>query len=122
MNHITLGELAVLLKNCQENSHVSFNFPEQYPEHFLSYRGYYDQIALGHGPFNYPEPVTRDLLIARTLAAIGMTFSGYKGGEYIMTADTPVWVANASNPSGYALTRVQDTGYDIILHTVKVDD
>lgn len=122
MNHITLGELAVLLKNCQENSHVSFNFPGQHPTWFRSYRGYYDQIALGHGSFDYDMPVTRDILIERTLSSIGMTFSGYKGGEYIMTANTPVWVANASNPSGYALTRVQDTGYDIILHTVKVDD
>lgn len=120
MNQVTLGELAVLLKNCEENCHVKYNFPDQYPTWFRSYRGYYDQIALGHSSFDYDTPVTRDILLERTIASIGMTLTGYKGGQYVMTADTPIWVANASDPSGYALTRVQDTGYDIILHTVKI--
>lgn len=33
-------------------------------------------------------------LLSECKAAMGQVFTGYKGGDYVMGALTPVWVAN----------------------------
>lgn len=114
---LTMGELITLLKNCQNNEEIYFNFPGQFPTTFDSYRGYYDEIALGHGHYEYPHPITRDILIQRIEEAMGPVFTGWKGGEFVYDANTPVWVANPGQCEGYAITRVIDKGYKIILFT-----
>lgn len=62
----------------------------QYPGCFDSYRGYYDQLMLS--PCS--TPITVGELIQKGRDAIGSTFEGYKGGEYIMHGDTIVYVDN----------------------------
>lgn len=52
-----------------------------------SYRGYYSDLAFEHG-----ETTVADLLKC-CRKAIGSTFVGYKGGEYVMDEHTSVYVA-----------------------------
>lgn len=54
-----------------------------------SYRGYYCDLAFERGPGTRPAGA----LLAEARAAMGEVFEGYKGGEYVMGATTPVWVA-----------------------------
>jgi hypothetical protein len=70
-----------------------------------SYRGYYSDLAFRP----QDEPVTAGDLLAQCRAAMGQVFEGYKGGDYVMGALTPVWVAHygdcgqkllAINPDG----------------------
>jgi hypothetical protein len=55
-----------------------------------SYRGYYSDLAFEQGEGTRPAA---DLL-AECKAAMGQVFCGYKGGDYMMGALTPVWVAH----------------------------
>lgn len=53
-----------------------------------SYRGYYDQLA-----FTPCGLMTAGDILEFASGAIGRRFEGYKGGSYLMSADTPVWLA-----------------------------
>lgn len=55
-----------------------------------SYRGYYSDLAFEQGDGTRPAA---DLL-ADCRRAMGEVFQGYKGGDYVMGALTPVWVAH----------------------------
>ena len=54
-----------------------------------SYRGYYSDLAFELGPN------TRSVqgLLSDCRAAMGQVFEGYKGGDFVMGALTPLWVA-----------------------------
>ena len=70
-----------------------------------SYRGYYRDLAF--------EPVTtqrsaEDLLV-ECQSAMGKVFEGYKGGDYLMGENTPLWVANYGS-CGTRLMGVDDSG------------
>lgn len=70
--------------------------PLDYPE---SYRGYYSDIALCSG-----EIGTVGELIKVLCDTIGKTYTGYKGGEFYMGPDTPLWFA----PYGACGPRIMD--------------
>lgn len=81
---LTLGELITLLEQAPQDLVVERGFGRP-----RSYRGYYDQIAFEHA---------RDVQVADMLTdakdAVGETFLGYKGGNFHMTVDTLVNIAN----------------------------
>lgn len=54
-----------------------------------SYRGYYEDLAFE------PSDGFRKAsdLLADCLSALGKTFEGWKGGDFLMKEDTPVWIA-----------------------------
>lgn len=54
-----------------------------------SYRGYYCDLAFERGKGKMP---VRELL-KECRAAMGQVFTGYKGGDYVMGALTPIWIA-----------------------------
>jgi hypothetical protein len=54
-----------------------------------SYRGYYCDLA-----FEPREKTTAGKLLELCRGAMGRGFTGYKGGDYTMGENTPVWVAN----------------------------
>ena len=59
-----------------------------------SYRGYYDHLAIGYNRVG--DTTVGSLLDAvRYMLKLGI-LEGYKGGEYILNHDTPVWAANYS--------------------------
>jgi hypothetical protein len=53
-----------------------------------SYRGYYDDVA-----FEPTKNVTINSMLAAARSAVGVTFSGWKGGEYRMNEWTTAWLA-----------------------------
>lgn len=58
-----------------------------------SYRGYYNHLALN--PATQSRYLSSQALLQRLRTAVnGEVFVGYKGGDYLMTKDTPVWVAD----------------------------
>lgn len=110
---LTLGELIDVLKDCGSSAEVRFGFGYLAPTSIGSYRGYYDHLSLRWAD-GYTVTVG-DLL--KTLDdALGRTFSGYKGGNYRATRETPVWVDNAADASGTAVIGVEDySNYVVIL-------
>jgi hypothetical protein len=89
-NTMTLGEMIDILSLANPEAEVSYDFPDQYPTRVDSWRGVYAQLALGHGS----KPIAVSDMLADLNAAVGATFTGWKGGEYEMDRETPVHVAN----------------------------
>lgn len=81
---MTLGKLIDALEAMPEGAEVA-NLTSAH-----SYRGYYSDLAFEQGEGMRPAA---DLL-AECKAAMGQVFCGYKGGDYVMGALTPVWLAS----------------------------
>jgi hypothetical protein len=119
-DQMSLGQLIDKLKevrarNNKEDATVNFDFEYARPADFSSWRGVYAELALG---FAFDgDYTTLDDLIARAERAVGHTYDGYKGGEFTMTRDTPVWVANYGNSGSTAVTGVYDDGWQVVLLT-----
>jgi hypothetical protein len=81
--HVCLGELLDGLRQADPEGWVYLTSPH-------SYRGYYSDLAL--------EPTTTPIrvweLINQLSDVIDTELTGYKGGEFLMSADTPVWVSH----------------------------
>lgn len=80
----TLGELITHLENLPETMVVKEGFLGPH-----SYRGYYEHLA-----FEPAENVQVRDMLADARYALGQTFHGWKGGEYLMIENTPCWLAN----------------------------
>lgn len=80
---MTLRKLIAALEAMPEGAEVA-NLTSAH-----SYRGYYSDLAFEQREGARPAA---DLL-AECKAAMGEVFCGYKGGDFVMGALTPVWVA-----------------------------
>ena len=54
-----------------------------------SYRGYYVDLAFEKAP----EKITVEDALDMCKSAMGEVFTGYKGGDYVMGRNTPIWIA-----------------------------
>ena len=82
-----------------------------------SYRGYYKDLAIEPGPVTSLVEVGLGVL----RQAVGSTVEGYKGGEFLITRESRVWVSTCGDCSGLMVTGVEqdDEEHTIILRTTK---
>lgn len=78
-----LGLLIKFLEKCDPNIVVPMGFSNPH-----SYRGYYQDLA-----FEPTENVTVKGMLESAKSALGTTYTGYKGGEYLMDENCEVWLA-----------------------------
>lgn len=89
-----LKELIDILERCELSKTVEgFGKPH-------SYRGYYCELAF--------EPMTTTIqdMLEAALSADGESYTGYKGGSFVMDGDTEVYIAyegSCGNPITKAL-------------------
>jgi hypothetical protein len=81
---LTLGTLIKILEKQPLGKKVKHGFGKAH-----SYRGYYNQVA-----FEPKAGVDVHYMLLQAKAALGTTYTGYKGGKYKMTADTTVNLAH----------------------------
>lgn len=112
---LRLGQIIHLLEGQPKNNGVQFDFCRFNPGHLTSYRGYYDQLALTY-EMKEKDPTVSEIL-QMMKAAVGATFQGYKGGDFMMDEDTPVWVAEYGSTSETVLTGITAEDYFTIFHT-----
>jgi hypothetical protein len=72
-----------------------------------SYRGYYSDLAFDHDS-DSQRPVREVLADCRK--AMGEVFVGYKGGDFVMGRNTPMWISSYGSASGLRLMAVEDDG------------
>jgi hypothetical protein len=70
-----------------------------------SYRGYYSDLAFKL--CGYKRKVADTLAMAKD--CMGETFEGYKGGDFEMSRNTPVWIANYGS-CGERIMSINDDG------------
>lgn len=102
---------------------IRFDFGSAIPTGFASWRGAYEEIALGYTLTGYDDrdSKAKDIrlndFIKMVESAIGETFEGWKGGDFVMSKHTPVWVANPGNSDNTGIFEVVDGKYCVILMT-----
>ena len=113
---MTLGELVATL--CPYNKELPVKFDDgSIPGDFDSYRGYYRYIAIGRGSTS----MVGDLLEKAT-SAIGQTYEGYKGGEFTMHKNTPVFISEWGSSSGVGVVGVEFVNGVVTLKTRDVEN
>lgn len=115
-----LGELIDLLAACDQEASVVFDFARVVPTNFDSYRGYYCHLALGWGKPK-DKVLVRELLHAAR-CALETTFQGYKGGEFKMFTNTPVWASNYGDCDRYMIIGTRSDPGVVTLVTQKKED
>jgi len=113
--HLTLGKLIEKLSESGVDQPVTFDRGGS-PGEFGSYRGHYSDLYMEVEE----APVTSFDLLARAKAALGATYEGYKGGDFTMGKDTPLWRATYSH-CGEAVIGIRNTDTSIELITKEID-
>jgi len=111
----TLGKLIEALEKQPQDNWVFYSFGYFKPTTFGSFRARYEDLALG-----YTEKVGHIAvkeLLERCKDANGKTFEGYRGGEFTMHLDTPLWIANDGDNPKTAIERLSDEKYMTVIHT-----
>ena len=98
--HLTLGGLIRTLKDAPEDALVLFSdgIP---PDDLDSYRGYYSDIAISNDSSG--NRILVSAFLAKCTDALGNTFEGYKGGDFVMDDTSPLWRAGYGHASGIAI-------------------
>ena len=126
MDIMTVGELIAklepivakqseVIKKYGHEATVMFDFEYLKPTSFHSWRGVYAELALGFTEEGEEKPVSK--LLEQARAVVGKTFTGYKGGDFVMGKTTPIWIANYSHSGQTALVDILDEEYSVILIT-----
>lgn len=123
---ITLGELIERLEalpltflesdGVEKPKPIVFDFCGARPHHLASWRGAYAELAIVP-TFEGTGPPSAVMSLAMLKDALGHTFTGYKGGEFTMDDQTPVWVARWGESGNTGVIGVRDTGYEIVIDT-----
>lgn len=113
--HVTLGSLIKILEGSDITSLVTFSDGKT-PGSEDSYRGYYSDLAFD----NSDEPKTVAQFLEQVKKALDKSYTGYKGGDFIMDASTPLWRAEYGS-CGEAIISAQDIGGKLILITKQLD-
>lgn len=115
--HLTLGEAVKTLSELPADAMVKFDFAGRSPCEPHSYRGYYSDIAF--------EATDQIITVAEFLHTcedvIGQTFEGYKGGDFAMAEDTPMWVSSWGFDSGVAMMGLKQAGDVVTIVTKQID-
>ena len=97
--HLTLDDMIVQLQECEPNNLVVLDIGGTLGKE-RSYRGYYSDLAFEN---DLSRVKSAGDLLAQCQNALGQTYEGYKGGDYVMEADTPLWIAGYGIASGTAV-------------------
>ena len=116
---MTLGALIEALRKCDPEAEARFDFGYFCPSFCVSYRGYYDELAISYERGTWPKV---SAVLAELGAALQNEFEGYKGGVYRMAGHTPVWVANYGESPGVAVVEVKNGRGTVIICTEHIDD
>jgi hypothetical protein len=126
---LSLGELIKEIERCEifkddkTPKEVDFDFGSAVPTKLDSWRGSYSELALGYKLSGYDNDAEHfasckaDELLKELKDAIGKEYTGWKGGDYIMDENTPIWVANPGNGGETGIVGVIDRGYKLVILT-----
>lgn len=123
---MTLGQIIDALRLCDPAALVEYrgHIDGPAPVGLDSWRGIYAQLALGYvTDYNeHEEILTVADLLANCEAADGATFGGWKGGDYKMNRDTPVWVSNRGDYERTAILAIEPGDEVVVLRTASVEE
>src|SRR3990167_2150596 len=117
--NLRLGDFIKILEERPQDQTISFDFCGFAPKKFDSYRGYYEDLSLSPSDETYSKVKVADVL-ADAKAAMGKTFTGYKGGEFLMDADTLLWTSPYGESHSTAIIDVTGDDFETIIVTAWI--
>lgn len=115
--HLTLGKLIEKLQTLPQEANVWIDATGLSVADLDSYRGHYCDLALETSK----APMTVEALAGLAIGALGEVFQGYKGGNYRMTCDTPLWVSDYGVSSGLAVMDIELVNGDAVIRTRVIE-
>lgn len=109
---LTLGMLINKLEEVDSEKPIYFDFVYFAPNGVHSYRGYYEELAIGYS--KEKEVIVKDFLDLLK-SSVGKYFTGWKGGEYNMGKDTPVWVSEHRESASTAVVDIEEGDFVYII-------
>ena len=114
---MTLGKIIDWLERLPPEDEVVFDFCRASPSGIDSSRGDYAELALG---YSFEQVATVLDVLKWCKGAVGATFSGYKGGDYMMTRDTQVWVDKWGAWTGTAIDSMEHNYGQAMIRTKPI--
>ena len=112
--HLTLGDLIAVLKDAEPSAKVVTSDGKGVGR-LYSYRGYYADLALNDGSATAGE------LLANCEQALDAEFTGYKGGEFLMGENTPLWFAEYGCCGPAIVSAFTNTQGQVVLNLKDID-
>lgn len=105
----TLGNLIDELEKYPRNWEVLIEPFHLVPLSFYSYRGYYHDLCLTYSTReeSLGEKMSVGKLLDMCNEANGKEFCGYKGGDFLMNRETPIWVSDYDYSTEMAIAKVE---------------
>ena len=104
---MSLGDIIAALKKAKPDAYVlTYPIEDLKLTTLASWRGIYEHLAIGYELCDGAWGFKAADLLAECEAAIGQTFTGYKGGDYVMGLNTPVWLANYGRSPSSTIDRI----------------
>lgn len=121
-DQLCLGDLIDFCQNVKDKTKTVVFDDGTYPLTIDSWRGLYKELALDWN--DEPNGIRLDVssFLKLLVEADGGVFTGYKGGEFVMSRSTPIWIANYSQTSkdydkeGYsAVVGIEESKTNVVL-------
>lgn len=106
-DNYNLGNLIEDLSKYPRNACVEIRPFNLYPTGFDSYRGYYSDLSIDYTLDGY-NCLNCGQLLDKAKECIDKVFVGYKGGDFKMTKNSVIWLANYGRTTDVILTGVKD--------------
>lgn len=107
---LTISTLLAKLEVCGGDLPVIFAGGEYCPDGLCSWSGVFSELSIQYSSTdtNYTGCMSVACFVKLLQNAIGQTFEGSKGGEFVMSEDTPVWVADYGHAEGFLANEDDD--------------
>lgn len=113
-----IGKIKQKLNDVDGDISIEFDFCRFAPTTINSYRGYYNQPAIGWG--DRCNGKVKDFLDQLNECTSGKVYQGYKGGDYTYDDDDELYVANWGHSHDVIISHISISDYEVILHTEKL--
>ena len=115
--HVTLGKLIEALSKLNDNQTVVFSDGTKPISNVYSYRGHYRDLAIDYqdaegGSYDTIDFTPAGVLLDYLKHILNTEFTGWKGGEFLMGEDTPLWRASEGDCGDAIVDMYIDTHED----------
>lgn len=123
---MTINGLIRELNRAKPDFRVYFSFCNCVPTKIQSWRGIYDDPAIGWQPSGYSGhveeyPTVSSLISELEKAKDGRLYEGWKGGDYSYNGDEILHVDNPGDYTNTEITHIEIKDFEVIIHTQKED-
>lgn len=95
---LSLGQLIDKMEevDMEDECFITYDWAFAKPTVLDSWRGSYAELAIGYDMEGDYYATCAHQFLEKLKSAVEETFTGYKGGNFTMTKNTPLWVSNYS--------------------------